>query len=153
MSRRTKTIRILFPPKLLATLAIGSLTALGLAFTGPAHSASAEESTPQARVAASIEHGQLQQDVGSGRLTDATATGIAGQHIPASPTDGAIAEQKLFGIHWPEIRIHIHIPLPPVHIHIPHIHVPSINIHIPIHVPLPHIDLPPIHIPPGGHRP
>ncbi|OUE18930.1 hypothetical protein BFL36_12880 [Clavibacter michiganensis] len=163
MSRRTKTTRIPFPPKLLATLAIGSITALGLAFTGPAGSAVAEASTPQARVAASIEHGRLQQDVESGRITDAdwdaaAATGIdvAGQHIPAwtdatsgqaddgaaqaddddaaaaeqlaaaSPTDDAIAEQKIFGIHWPNIHIPpIHIPVP--HIHWPHIHIPTIH--------------------------
>ena len=89
MSIRSRATRSLTPRKLLTTTALTACAAIGLVIAAPGSGAfAAGPTSPQERVAASLEHGHFIDDVNAGRISDAdlTAVGktgldVAGHHL------------------------------------------------------------------------
>lgn len=89
MSIRSRAVRSLTSRKMLVTTALTVVAALGIVVAAPGSGAfAAGPTSPQERVAASLEHGHFLDDVNAGRITDAdmTAVGktgldVAGHHL------------------------------------------------------------------------
>ncbi|MBF4617675.1 hypothetical protein ITJ44_06250 [Clavibacter sp. VKM Ac-2873] len=89
MSTRSRATRSLTPRKMLVTTALTVVAALGLVVAAPGSGAfAAGPTSPQERVAASLEHGHFLDDVNAGKISDAdmTAVGktgltVAGHHL------------------------------------------------------------------------
>lgn len=89
MSIRSRATRSLTPRKMLVTTALTVVAALGLVVAAPGSGAfAAGPTSPQERVAASLEHGHFLEDVQAGKISDAdmTAVGktgltVAGHHL------------------------------------------------------------------------
>ncbi|MBM7024972.1 hypothetical protein [Clavibacter zhangzhiyongii] len=89
MSTRSRVTRSLTPRKMLVTTALTVVAALGLVVAAPGSGAfAAGPTSPQERVAASLEHGHFLDDVNAGKISDAdmTAVGktgltVAGHHL------------------------------------------------------------------------
>jgi hypothetical protein len=89
MSIRSRATRSLTPRKMFVTTALTVVAALGFVIAAPSSGAfAAGHTSPQERVAFSLEHGHFLDDVAAGRITDAdmdavgkTGVTFAGHHI------------------------------------------------------------------------
>ena len=89
MSIRSRATRYLTPRRMLVTTALTVVATFGLVIAAPGSNAfAAGPTSPQERVASSLEHGHLVDDLRAGRITDAdidavgtTGLDVFGQHI------------------------------------------------------------------------
>ncbi|WP_440696529.1 hypothetical protein [Clavibacter nebraskensis] len=91
MSIRSRATRSLTPRKMFVTTSLTIVAAFGFVIAAPGSDAfAAGPTSPQERVAASLEHGHLLDDVTAGRITDAdmTAVGKTGLDVDGRHIDG-----------------------------------------------------------------